>query len=80
MNKRRLLDILGVALMGDAIVHLLRGKEHIRLWQGKADSKSLYGRAMEYLKDHPVAYGAISAAEFTLGAMLTKGAEEPTAG
>lgn len=78
MNKRRLLDIVGVMLMGDAIVHLLRGKEHIRLWQGKDGRKSAYARSLEYLRHHPAVYGMISAMEFTVGAMLTQEAEEPS--
>ncbi len=77
MDKRRLIDILGVVLMGDAVVNVMGGKKHVRLWRSRGGEKSLYNRASEYLGNHPLAYGLVAAAEFALGALLTRRAERP---
>lgn len=79
MNMRRCLDIVGVILMGDAVVHWLMRKEHTELWQEKDAPNSVYNRALRYMADHRLESRLISMAEFALGATISWVAEATVA-
>ena len=74
---RRFQDVAGVALMGDAGIHLLSGSDHFRLWETPGESTSAYNRGLEYMAGHRWARALVSAGEFAVGLALARSAERP---
>lgn len=62
--KNRLVETLGLVLIGDGMVGLFDTKRHMRLWRRGPDA---YQETMEELEEHPVATKILSAAEIALG-------------
>lgn len=62
--KNRLVETLGLVLIGDGMVGLFDTERHLRLWRRGPDA---YQDAMEELQKRPVATKFLSAAEIALG-------------
>jgi hypothetical protein len=62
--KNRVIETLGLILIGDGMVGLFDTERHLRLWRRGPEA---YQDAMEELEERPVATKILSAAEIWLG-------------
>lgn len=62
--KNRIIETLGLILIGDGMVGLFDTERHLRLWRRGPEA---YQDAMEELKERPIATKILSAAEIALG-------------
>lgn len=73
--KRGVQDVVGMVLMGDAVIHLLRGRQQTRAWEAAGAPDSAYNRALRFLERHPLLIAAMAGGEFAVGYALSRGAE-----
>lgn len=62
--KNRIIETLGLVLIGDGMVGLFDTERHMRLWRRGPEA---YQDAMEELEERPVATKILSVAEIALG-------------
>lgn len=65
--KNRVIETLGLVLIGDGMVGLFDTERHLRLWRRGPDE---YQETMEELEERPVATKILSLAEIALGFLI----------
>lgn len=75
MNARqKLLSVLGMLMIGDAVTYLLLTRGHVEAWRGKGRVRA-YGRMLDWAERHRGLTAAIAVGEAVAGAAILRRVE-----